>query len=129
MTESLPILKALKGRMQWHQTRQKLLAENVANSDTPKFKPKDLVPFADTMSGKGHTGLVRTQAMHLATIDDGNGNMPGAKARKFETVPSGNAVNLEDEMMKVAENQMEFQTAITLYQRSLGYIRTAVGRR
>jgi flagellar basal-body rod protein FlgB len=99
MAQSIGILEALKGRMQWHQTRQKLLAENVANADTPKFKPNDLVAYADTLGGSGRTGLSRT------------------------------AVNLEDEMMKVSENQMEFQTAITLYQKSLGYLRIAVGRR
>jgi flagellar basal-body rod protein FlgB len=129
MAESLPILSALKGRMQWHQTRQKLLAENVANSDTPKFKPNDLIPFADSLSGKGSAALIRTQPMHLASVDDGSGAFPGKDGRRFETVPSGNAVNLEEEMTKVAENQMEFQTAVTLYQRSLGYLRTALGRR
>jgi flagellar basal-body rod protein FlgB len=129
MSQSLGILTALKARMQWHQTRQKLLAENVANADTPKFKPNDLRNFADTLSGQGHTGLVQTQIRHLPALDNGSGSIPGQKGRKFETVPSGNAVNLEDEMMKVAENQMEFQTAITLYQRSLGYLRTAIGRR
>jgi flagellar basal-body rod protein FlgB len=129
MAESPGILALLKGRMQWHQARQKLLAENVANSDTPKFQPKDLVPYESTLGGAGQANLKRTQPMHMASIDDGGGNVPGQKASKFETAPSGNAVNLEDEMMKVSANQMEFQTAITLYQRSLGYIRTAVGRR
>jgi flagellar basal-body rod protein FlgB len=129
MAQPIGILNALKGRMQWHQARQKLLAENVANADTPKFKPNDLVPFSATLGGGAQTGLVRTQPMHLANVDDGTGGLPGKKGEKFETVPSGNAVNLEDEMTKVAENQMEFQTAITLYQRSLGYLRTAVGRR
>jgi flagellar basal-body rod protein FlgB len=129
MAQGVGILNALKGRMQWHQARQKLLAENVANSDTPKFQPRDLVPYAQTLGGGGPATLVRTQPMHLTSVDDGSGNLPGQRAKKFETAPSGNAVNLEDEMMKVAENQMEFQTAVTLYQRSLGYLRTAVGRR
>jgi flagellar basal-body rod protein FlgB len=129
MAQSIGILETLKGRMQWHQTRQKLLAENVANADTPKFKPNDLVAYADTLGGSGRTGLSRTSPMHLANIDDGTGSLPGEKGKLFETVPSGNAVNLEDEMMKVSENQMEFQTAITLYQKSLGYLRIAIGRR
>jgi flagellar basal-body rod protein FlgB len=115
--------------MQWHQTRQKLLAENVANADTPKFKPNDLVAYADTLGGSKQATLSRTSPMHMASIDDGNGNVPGEKGKLFETIPSGNAVNLEDEMMKVSENQMEFQAAITLYQKSLGYLRTAIGRR
>jgi flagellar basal-body rod protein FlgB len=38
----LPLVAMLKTRLHWHQTRQKLLAENVANADTPGFKPKEL---------------------------------------------------------------------------------------
>ena len=39
----LPVLSALRTKMQWHQERQRVLSENVANSDTPNFKPRDLV--------------------------------------------------------------------------------------
>ena len=39
----LPMLAALRTKMQWHQERQKVLAENVSNSDTPNFQPRDLV--------------------------------------------------------------------------------------
>ena len=38
----LPLVAMLKTRLHWHQTRQKLLTENVANADTPGFKPKEL---------------------------------------------------------------------------------------
>ena len=41
----------------------------------------------------------------------------------------GNAVNLEDEMMKVAANQMDHQAAISLYSRSMGLFKTAIGKR
>ena len=43
--------------------------------------------------------------------------------------PAGNAVNLEDEMIKVAANQMDYQAATTLYTRSLGLLKTAIGKR
>ena len=39
----LPVLSALRTKMQWHQERQRVLSENVSNSDTPKFRPRDLV--------------------------------------------------------------------------------------
>ena len=34
----LPVLSALRTKMQWHQERQRVLSENVANSDTPEFQ-------------------------------------------------------------------------------------------
>ena len=36
----LPLFSMLRTRMHWHQERQRLLAENVANSDTPSFRPR-----------------------------------------------------------------------------------------
>ena len=38
----LPLFSMLRTRMQWHQERQRLLAENVSNSDTPSYRPRDL---------------------------------------------------------------------------------------
>jgi flagellar basal-body rod protein FlgB len=47
----------------------------------------------------------------------------------YETRPAGNAVNLEDEMMKVSANQMDYAAATSLYTRSLGLLKTAIGKR
>ncbi len=46
----------------------------------------------------------------------------------FEVTPDGNGVVLEDEMMKVSTNQMDYQAATAVYKRSLRLIRTALGR-
>ena len=40
----IPILSMLRTRMQWNQARQQVLAENVANADTPNYQAKDLAP-------------------------------------------------------------------------------------
>ena len=52
-----------------------------------------------------------------------------ARKVSFEVRPAGNAVSLEDEMLKVASNQMDFQTATQLYARGLGLIKSALGKR
>ncbi len=48
--------------------------------------------------------------------------------RRFERTPSGNAVNLEDEMMKTAQNAQDYQLAASLYQKSLALMKIAIGR-
>ena len=121
----------LKTRMHWHQTRQKLLAENVSNADTPGFRPKDLKAPAFTPGGAvtgGALGIGRTDPNHLVGASTRSGEDP-LQARRFEVTPSGNAVSLEDEMLKVAQNQSDYQLAASLYQKSLQMLRTAVGRR
>ena len=126
-----PLISMLKTRMHWHQTRQKLLAENVANADTPGFQPKDLrVPTFTPSGTPTGTSLTveRTSPNHLASTSARAGEDP-RHARRFEITPSGNAVSLEDEMLKVAQNQSDYQLAASLYQKSLQMLRTAVGRR
>ncbi len=125
----MPIFSMLRTRMQWHQERQRLLAENVANADTPMFRPHDLAPleFRRALSAAERTvTLARTDSAHLA-----GGSSAAFASRSFATEvrPAGNAVNLEDEMMKVASNQMDHQAAASLYSRSLGLFKTALGRR
>lgn len=126
----LPLFSMLRTRMEWHQERQRLLAENVANSDTRDFRPRDLAPLRfDRMRSVGVTlvGLDRTADGHIASSEGSSSQ--GDRAGGFEVRSSGNAVNLEDEMIKVAANQMDFQAATTLYTRSLGLIKTAIGKR
>lgn len=142
----LPLVSMLRDRMQWHQARQKVLAENVANANTPGFQPKDLgrsIPSAaipvsaglptqagiPASAGPGAgVAMQRTDPLHLAAAS-GSDPAAGRAAKRYETTPSGNAVSLEDEMMKVADNQSEYQLAASLYGKSLALLRSAAGVR
>ena len=129
----LDLMTALKTRMQWHQARQKVLAENVANADTPHFKAKDLKQ-PDIPAG-AEPGKLRAPSVRLAVTEPGHiatGSPAGFRENGkagFEIKPSGNRVDLEDEMTKSAENQIDYQTATSLYQQSLSLIRTAIGKK
>lgn len=123
----LTLLTMLKTRMQWHQSRQKVLAENVANADTPGFKPHDLKEPRLASAGPAALHAAITDSRHLA-LPGGDG-FDGRNAARFETTPSGNGVTLEDEMMKVAQNQADYQMATMLYSKSLQLLKTAVGKR
>jgi flagellar basal-body rod protein FlgB len=127
----LPIFSMLRTKMQWHQERQRLLSENVANADTPFFKPRDLkapeferpTPVAMAVS------LARTDPGHLAGMGLSPSRFRADRPGGFETRPAGNAVSLEEEMLKVAANQMDYQQAATLYAKSLGLLKMALGKR
>ncbi len=130
----LPMLAALRTKMQWHQERQRVLAENISNSDTPNFKPRELVePKFDRQGpgalagGASSLGMMRTSANHIQA--SGASDSFAATNGGYQTRPAGNAVSLEDEMMKVSANQMDYAAATTLYSRSLGLLKTAIGKR
>jgi flagellar basal-body rod protein FlgB len=129
----LPVFAALRTKMQWHQERQRVLAENISNSDTPNFKPRDLVEPKFNRSGAsagamGSLAMMRTSASHIAASGGASGFAQNVKAGT-ETRPAGNSVNLEDEMLKVSANQMDYAAATSLYSRSLGLLKTAIGKR
>ena len=131
----LPILTMLRTRMEWSQARQKVLSENVANADTPGFRGRDVVPpkFDEpnqlAQPAVSDVSLARTEPLHLAGFPGSGSELRSTNHGKFDVRPTGNAVNLEDEMMKVAGNQMDYQVATALYTRSLGLIKTALGKR
>lgn len=129
----LPVLSALRTKMQWHQERQRVLSENVSNSDTPNFKPRDLVaPKLDSTGaaegGFAQLSLMRTSASHITTPSDGGASFDQNRRAGFQTRPTGNAVSLEDEMLKVSANQMDYAAATSLYSKSLHLLKTAIGK-
>lgn len=114
----------MKQRLHWLEARQGVLARNVANADTPGFKPRDVAAF----SLPGQTALVATHRGHiggvLAAVAAGT-----VSSSRLETRPNGNAVSLEEEMLKIGETQVEHQALTGLYQRSLQTLKTAIGRK
>jgi len=131
----LPILSALRTKMQWHQERQRVLAENISNANTPNFRPNDLVApkfdgrGANVSGGMGSLAMMRTSSTHIAVSGSGQSFQGDGGRNAFLTKPAGNSVNLEDQMLKVSANQMDYAAATSLYSRSLGLLKTAIGKR
>lgn len=142
MISDLPTFAGLRERMRYLQSRQKLLSQNVANADTPGYKPKDLRQLGVDPASRGADqtrsmgqgimqqaayGVARTNPRHIATSADST--IGTGRGAIYETRPSGNAVDLENEMMKVSQNQIDFQTAANLYQRGMSTMKIALGKK
>jgi|SRR5579872_4536955 len=125
----IPILSMLRTRMQWHQERQQVLAENIANADTPNYRPRDLAPpnFERELP-VASLALARTEPGHIVGEGGGGSQFSSASNLRYEVRPGGNAVNHEDEMMKVAGNQMDYEAVTALYTRSLALFKLAIGK-
>lgn len=132
--DSIPMFAVLKSKMNWHQQRQTLLAQNVANADTPGYKGRDLVAFkVEQATSRGGQvlppiGMTRTSAAHIdgPTMADARSNFGSKDGGGWEITPEGNGVVLEEEMIKVTGNAYDYQVASTLYSRSLGILKTAI---
>jgi flagellar basal-body rod protein FlgB len=126
----IPIFSMLRTRLEWAQSRQRVLSENVANSDTPNFRPRDLVPPKfDALSARVRpVRLATTESGHIAGVGGAGDSFESEQKGAYDVRPTGNAVNLEDEMLKVAANQMDYQAVTALYARSLNLLKTAIGK-
>jgi flagellar basal-body rod protein FlgB len=128
----LPLLSALTEKMKWHQARQSLLAENVANAETPGYRGRDLKAFgfAEHMRNlsTAQIATVATQPMHISVQGTDADGFGARQSNSFEITPEGNGVTLEDEMMKVASNQLDYQTITAVYTRSLRILKSALGK-
>jgi len=129
--DSIRLFSVLKRKMDWHQTRQTLLAENVANADTPDFEGRDLAPFKlsmnDHIKAMAPVGVARTDKGHIGgTLMSTDSSFRASNGNGWEITPEGNGVVLEEQMMKVTGNAFDYQVASTLYSRSLGILKTAL---
>ena len=126
----IPLLGQIKGRLGWLDERQRVIAENVANADTPGFVGRDLkqpTDFAAAMARGGGLQMVRTNAAHIAPAGTPV-RFDATKAPDSETTLDGNSVVVEEQMLKMAESRMAYDAAIGFYQKSMSMIRLAAKR-
>lgn len=110
-------------KLDWLDARTRLLAANVANADTPGFRPHDLASFSRVLSPFS-IALSTTDQAHLSAPAD-------AEAREVdisgEHAPDGNAVSIEHQMKLVADTNNDQQLTTTLYRKYIALMTTALG--
>lgn len=109
-------------RLAWVDRRQALLAQNIANANTPAYRPRDVAPFAATL---GASTLSRTAPGHLA---GGRGAGGPGSARPQQLSPNGNGVSMEEQLGRVADTSAMQEMTINLQRRYAAMFRTAYGR-
>jgi len=128
----IPLFQLLTGRMSWLAARQSVLAENVANADTPNFVARDMTPVDfEEMVSKANSGtaMIKTNIRHIAIHTSASAPFTQGDAVGEGGTPSGNVVSLEQEMIKLSDTQIQYQTATNLYQKAVNMFRTALGGR
>lgn len=117
--------------------RQRVIAQNIANSETPGFKARDMAEpnFAGLLAAQD-TGKPSIARPHVA-ISSGMAAL-GARqsmggnilldADTSETKPDGNNVALEDQLLKMGQIQADFATMTSIYRKQLALLKTAIGK-
>ena len=126
----IPLFDMMARRLAWLGQRQQVLATNIANADTPDFKPRDVKPLDFAQMARGamvKLQPVATNPAHLPARPQAAGNSPLEKDKSpVETTISGNAVTIEEELMKANQNATDYELTTNLYRKHLAMFRDAL---
>ncbi len=124
------LFRAAEQRLQWVDRRQQVLAQNVANANTPGYQPRDVAPFALALGAAAGGSLAQTAPGHLSPPGGNGSGLPaGSRAgRPAERAPAGNAVGLEEQLGKVADTASVQALVVNLHRSYQSMMRVALGR-
>jgi flagellar basal-body rod protein FlgB len=132
-TQNIALFKALGAKMDYLSHRQRVISQNIANADTPGYKPQDLtkVDFGSVLKGLTGGGrnvrLETTNSQHMPPPNE----VPGAKEKKqketYEVAPAGNAVIMEEQLLNAGQTVMDYNLMTSLYEKNVRMIKIALG--
>ena len=129
MFQNLAVFDAAYAMATHAGQKQALIAQNVANADTPGYVARDLPRFQDiyaTRDGGGHVPRA-TRSGHLHGMVDGSVTSMVEMDRSFAS-PDGNSVSLETEMLRGTDAKRQHDRALAIYGSALSILRTSLGR-
>lgn len=138
MLDSIALLNGMNQKMGFLQTRQRVLSQNITNSDVPQYQAMDVKApsFKDTMGRYiNPTQLNNGNKLALTTTAEGqvshlqllNRADSGSRVdQTYEVTPIKNSVNIEEQMIQASGNAVDYQMVANLYNKNIAMIKTAI---
>lgn len=128
----MALFQAMGAKMNYLSNRQSVLSQNIANADTPEYRPRDLT---EVDFGAVLTEITNSKKMRLEKSQNGHmrpgGDIDDPRNRKsrftYEVAPADNAVIIEEQMVKAAETSMDYNLMTNLMRKNVGMLKTAIG--
>ncbi|NNU17406.1 flagellar basal body rod protein FlgB [Parvularcula sp. ZS-1/3] len=129
MIDGISLFTTMTNKMDYLTTRHTLLAQNVANADTPGYKAQDLKNFTEALRTVKPAGMLATHGRHMIA-ELGNTTFREDNAvGGWETAPSGNQVTLEEQMINAADNARDYQLSTQLMKKHVGMMKAVLNTR
>ena len=128
----MSLFATLKKRMDYIDNRQEVLAQNIANADTPKYVAKDLKPFnfKQLMRDQAlHVKPAGTNPMHIGTAPARIREYALERTKPYESTINENQVVLEEQMTKMSESQVDHELTTELYRKNMAMFKIALGKK
>jgi flagellar basal-body rod protein FlgB len=126
---NLPLFELMKAKLNYTSARAGVLAQNIANADTPGYRARDIKEpnFANMLSQQEWLEMARTSGKHMGSRPAATGLVTINRESTYDLSPTDNNVSIEEEMQRVAMNQGEYNRALNLYRKTVTMFRTALG--
>ena len=128
MFKSLELFRMASAMASHAGQRQGVIATNMANSDTPGYRARDVRPFADLYRSDGAVQMQATRPGHINSASAGSQSII-MTSDSSDTSPNGNSVSLEDQMVKAVDTRGQHDRALAIYRNGLSVLRASLGRR
>lgn len=130
MDLNLSIIGLARGLSDHAAARQSVIAQNIANADTPGYRAKDIAAFSEVYGGNApETALRATRPGHLTDSGTSARYRVEATTAFASESPNGNDVSLEDQMMRSVVAQQSHELALGVMRKSLDILSMSIGRR
>ena len=133
MLENINLFNGLNEKMAFLAQRQRVLSQNITNADTPGYRPSDVKSpdfgkiLGEKSASTARLSLATTQSGHMDhIIRPGSSPNLMTERKTYEVSPTGNAVDLEEQMMKSSQTNMDYQLITNLYTKNLEAMRSAM---
>jgi len=124
----IPLLSGLAERLQFLAARSSVIAENIANADTPNYTARDLQKPNFRSMAEGAAQMRVSDPRHIA---GGGGASQGSSYKRVaapdgEASLTGNRVSVETQAMKISQTRQDYALATSIYRKGLSMLRLAV---
>ncbi|MEQ8935250.1 MAG: flagellar basal body protein [Amphiplicatus sp.] len=118
-----PLLAGLARRLEHLAARSGVIAENIANADTPNYAARDLAPqkFASHLA----PAMRVSDPRHIAAASTASVSSRAEAAPDPDVSLNGNRVSIETQMMKLSQTRQDYQLASSVYRKAIDMIRLA----
>ena len=123
------LMSSLSSKLKYLNQRQSVISHNIANADTPGYKARDLEDFRLKGGSGSNMGiqLKATAPGHISGVTSVSQFKTIKQEDSYDTSLDGNNVTLEEQMVKMAETDMEYNKVVGIMRQYNGLIRSAAG--
>ena len=132
-TANISLFQALGSKINHLQQSHNIIASNIANADTPGYRPHEIekVDFGRVLSNVTESNKLSpavTNVRHMPTYDQIDNPDIGKQKKTYESAPAGNAVIMEEQLVKSNKTMMDYSLMLNIYKKNVGMLKTAIGK-